>query len=339
MGNVRISVVIIAKNEPFIEYVLKALQLQSLKPYEVLVVVDNPEDISAKIATKYKDTLPIRVVINNIGRGYGAARRKGVEESRGDVIVFLDADVIPQPRLLELFARDLEIHPIVSGFLVNVEEERVKDIVENLTQIPNKVDYLHQCNQYQYLDFTSTANLAFKKDLIDIAGNFDERFDLCCEDSEFMLRLRKLGIKILRDCQAYAYHVRRREKNSLRHRLAASFNSGRMYARAFLKHGILVLGDIFGWLAEGFTLTYIIPLSALLGYTTLTIILLLVVLCYRLFKALSATFKRGVPLLNSLKSYLQPQHVMLFSTGFLLEFVLKGLTLLSKAFKSIPLFG
>jgi glycosyltransferase involved in cell wall biosynthesis len=76
-----ISVIIIARNEPLIRYTLESLAYQELKPYEVIVVVDSPDDISAEIAQEYMSKLPIKIVINDIKPGYGA-RKKGVEVAR-----------------------------------------------------------------------------------------------------------------------------------------------------------------------------------------------------------------------------------------------------------------
>jgi len=82
----KVSIVIIAKNEPRIKYTLESLANQTIKPYEVLVVVDDLNDVSAKIAKEYFDKLPIKIVLNDTP-GYGGARKTGVEHASGDIIV------------------------------------------------------------------------------------------------------------------------------------------------------------------------------------------------------------------------------------------------------------
>lgn len=71
----KVSVCIIAKNEQRITHTLESLSYQSLNPSEVLVVVDEPDDISARIAEGYFKKLPIRIVLNDIP-GYGGARKE-----------------------------------------------------------------------------------------------------------------------------------------------------------------------------------------------------------------------------------------------------------------------
>jgi glycosyltransferase involved in cell wall biosynthesis len=78
-----VSVIIIARDEPLIRYALKSLEYQEVKPYEVIAVVDSPNETSAEIASEFTDKLPVRVVVNAIKPGYGGARRKGVEVARG----------------------------------------------------------------------------------------------------------------------------------------------------------------------------------------------------------------------------------------------------------------
>ena len=53
MNKHKVSVVIIAKNEPRIDYTLESLAEQTMKPHEIIVVVDDQNDVSAKIAMNY----------------------------------------------------------------------------------------------------------------------------------------------------------------------------------------------------------------------------------------------------------------------------------------------
>jgi glycosyltransferase involved in cell wall biosynthesis len=56
--NRSVSVIIIARDEPLIRYALKSLEYQEVKPYEIIVVVDSPDDKSAEIASEFTDKLP-----------------------------------------------------------------------------------------------------------------------------------------------------------------------------------------------------------------------------------------------------------------------------------------
>ena len=73
---------------------LQALSLQSYNKnnYEILVVVDNgsTEDIR-----KVTDNFSQVKYVFELAKGPAAARNKGIEKAKGDVLAFTDSDCIP----------------------------------------------------------------------------------------------------------------------------------------------------------------------------------------------------------------------------------------------------
>ena len=87
----KISVVIATKNEA---KTIRNIVMESWKySQEVLVIDGHSDDETVRQAEK----AGARVVLD-LKRGKGAALRTGIEEVRGDIIVFLDADGFHSPK-------------------------------------------------------------------------------------------------------------------------------------------------------------------------------------------------------------------------------------------------
>lgn len=87
-----VGVIIPAWNaERWLGAALESVLEQSVRPTDVVVVDDGSTDSTAAVAEGYDP--PVRVVRQENG-GIGAARNRGLELVRGDLVTFLDADDI-----------------------------------------------------------------------------------------------------------------------------------------------------------------------------------------------------------------------------------------------------
>lgn len=95
-----ISIIIPAHNEEnYLAKTLQSIQQQTRQDYEVLVVVNGCTDKTEDIVRKIKDD-KIRVLSlakPNVSR----ARNYGAGKAKGDILVFLDADTLVEPDLVE----------------------------------------------------------------------------------------------------------------------------------------------------------------------------------------------------------------------------------------------
>src|SRR5687768_3446883 len=102
-----ISVVIPAYNgEVFLEQAIQSALEQTWPRAEVVVVDDGSTDRSAEIAASY----PVKLVRQE-NRGVAAARNRGIDEARGDLLSFLDQDDIFRPEKLERQFEALRTQP------------------------------------------------------------------------------------------------------------------------------------------------------------------------------------------------------------------------------------
>jgi len=114
------SVVIPTYNRrPILEKCLRALENQdpaaSVDRYEVVVVDDGSTDGTAEWLRQEAASFPhVRLIEQDHG-GAAAGRNRGVDEARGDVIVFIDSDLVVTAGFLAAHATALERHWRESG--------------------------------------------------------------------------------------------------------------------------------------------------------------------------------------------------------------------------------
>jgi len=86
---------------------LLSIWKQTFKAFRLTVVNDGSTDDTAKILKRYSDRLNI---IEQSNQGASAARNAGAKQARAEFIIFVDADIILQPKMLEIMHKTLVNH-------------------------------------------------------------------------------------------------------------------------------------------------------------------------------------------------------------------------------------
>jgi GT2 family glycosyltransferase len=83
----------------------RALEVQSLKAehFEVIFVDDGSDDGTREFLEDWKPPFAYRLIANETNQGRSITRNRGWQAATGDVILFLDGDMIPHPNLLETY--------------------------------------------------------------------------------------------------------------------------------------------------------------------------------------------------------------------------------------------
>jgi glycosyltransferase involved in cell wall biosynthesis len=93
-----VSIVIPSHNHArFLAEAIESVLAQTYSHYQIVVIDDGSEDNTGEVAARY----PMVRCVRQENRGLSAARNRGVEESRGEYLVFLDADDRLLPGALE----------------------------------------------------------------------------------------------------------------------------------------------------------------------------------------------------------------------------------------------
>lgn len=117
-GGPLISVLIPARNEEArIGACLEGLACQSYRHFEVIVVDDHSHDGTTQVVRSYADRMPLLKLIDSgtlppewAGKCWACWQAAGVAE--GPWLLFLDADVVPDPGLLEALASSIVRHQV-----------------------------------------------------------------------------------------------------------------------------------------------------------------------------------------------------------------------------------
>ena len=212
----KISVVISTYTVDRLNHVIKCVESiknQSLKPNEILLVVD-PID---EVVETYKKTIKnVKVVVSD-GLGLSKARNKGVLESKGDIIAFIDDDAWADrywlERIIKNYLDDEEVYCVGGKIIPVFENSRPK-------WLPEELDWIVGCTYKGMPEVKSEirnpigANMSFRREAFEIAGLFREEVGrygkrlLSGEEAEFAMRLKKLNpdAKIVYDPSAIVYH-------------------------------------------------------------------------------------------------------------------------------------
>lgn len=110
-----ISVIIPLYNKgPYIARALNSILAQTFQDFEVIVVDDGSTDDGAEVVRGFED--PRIRLIQQENRGVSAARNKGIEEAKAELIAFLDADDEWLPSFLRTILRLREMFPDAGAY-------------------------------------------------------------------------------------------------------------------------------------------------------------------------------------------------------------------------------
>jgi glycosyltransferase involved in cell wall biosynthesis len=209
-----ISVIIPVYNgEKFLPGCLDALTPTSYRQYELIVVDDCSTDSSAEISHK-KGALVLRMSRQS---GPGGARNLGAQKARGEVLFFVDADVVVKPDTLERVAANFMEHPDIAAVFGSYDDEPAeKNFISQYKNLFHR--FVHQEARSEAETFWAGCG-AVRRDVFLAVDGFDaERYPRpAIEDIELGYRMRTKGHRILLDKQLQAKHLKRWTLKSMLH--------------------------------------------------------------------------------------------------------------------------
>ncbi len=241
MKDMLISVVITTYNRPdALERVLAASIAQYDPSYELIVADDGSTDATRETVERIAENSPVRIEhVWHPDEGFRVStiRNKGVARARGEYIIFLDGDCVPQHDFVMRHRMLAAEGAVITGSRILLDETLTRDVIDRKLSLPdqtpgfwlkqrlgghaNKIAPIfvklpdrswRQLDRFKWRGIKGCNMSAWRSDLEKVNG-FDENFvGWGHEDADLVVRLANCGVH--RKLGAYAteiFHLWHRE--------------------------------------------------------------------------------------------------------------------------------
>ena len=200
-----ISIIIPVYNgSKYLHRCLDALARSSYRSFEIIVVDDNSTDNSAEIGQQKGATvlhMPRR-------SGPAAARNYGAQKARGDILFFVDADVVVQQDTVARVAADFLKYPDIAAVFGSYDDDPAeKNFISQFKNLYHH--FVHQQSPAEAVTFWAGCG-AVRREIFYAAGGFDlvRYYNPSIEDVELGYRLHRAGHRILLDKDLQVKHLK-----------------------------------------------------------------------------------------------------------------------------------
>jgi GT2 family glycosyltransferase len=200
----RVSVVMPVYNaESTLAECLTRVYQSTFHDFEFVMVDDGSTDRSRAIAQNF----PVRIVSTPGRVGPAVARNQGAREATGDIIFFIDSDVMLRPDTLQTLVDGFESGEIDGFNGVQAADMRHRDVVSQYKNIWMRWTYLRQEGDVP-LFYTTAA--AIKREAFLESGGFDHGYATPnVEDTAYGQKLARMGLRIRIHPGLEVEHVKR----------------------------------------------------------------------------------------------------------------------------------
>ncbi len=218
MKKINLSIIIVSYNVK--EKIMLCIKpLTRLRNSEIIIIDNNSKDNSyIYLYTQLKNIKIIKLLKNSTNNGFSKAVNQGIKISRGNKILLLNPDTIPNKKAIKQLQNFLDTEDdigLVGGKMIKPISEKVHGTFVNMpnfltgifefTNLKKIFKYNMFSNKFYYKNEVvnkpklvyglSGGFLMFKKELIKKIGMLDENFFMYLEDVDFGIRSRLAGYK------------------------------------------------------------------------------------------------------------------------------------------------
>lgn len=190
---------------------LRQMQSQTYADMEI-IVVDQTESGTERFRSEIASLGNVRY-IHLRERGLPNARNVGIRNARGEIILFLDDDIIPDPDLVRAHAECYGDPAVagVGGRILGGYDERREGVVGRFNPWTCKVTRNFGSTEKGMADHLPGGNMSLRREVFDKVGGFDRAYGGAAsigEETDFSLRSRKAGFRFIFEPRAVMTHLR-----------------------------------------------------------------------------------------------------------------------------------
>jgi len=168
---------------------LDALDRSTFRNYQLIIVDDHSSDSSADIAEPRCD----HFIRQDRNLGQAAARNLGARFARGELLFFLDSDVLVEPETLRMVVETFEREPGISAMFCSYQHDTLpKNFVSQYKNLQHH--YTHRVSSREAITFCGGFG-AVRGTVFQENGGFDES-QRAMEDVDLGYRLHRSGHRI-----------------------------------------------------------------------------------------------------------------------------------------------
>lgn len=184
------SIIIPTLNEEhFLPLILSDLERQKEKNFEVIIIDGASTDKTRKIAKEFSKKLKLSFYQVK-KRNVSFQRNLGAQKSKGEFVVFLDADA----SVSSYFAKKLHSYILRTKGLVFLPALAPDEMNSQTKVVFNFTNFIVEMSQSIGRPFSSGGSMIFERNFFDFIGGFPENVFMS-EDHQIIQKVYKYGVK------------------------------------------------------------------------------------------------------------------------------------------------
>jgi GT2 family glycosyltransferase len=195
---------------------LKAIDTQTFRDFELIIVDNNSNDSSVDLIERFKRhfTLKLKTSYLKENVGFSSGNLEGLKYAEGEYIVLLNNDTEADKYWLEELVKAMNEHPevgICASKIIAYGRDVIDSAGDGYTTLlkgfkRGEGGNIERFNQQEYVFGACSGAALYRKNMLEEIGFLDKDFFLIHEDTDLNFRAQLYGWKVLYVPTALVYH-------------------------------------------------------------------------------------------------------------------------------------